>query len=60
MLPPPGSPLGGLRAQVKKFDRNARALAHDGHLQAAFNEFHASPVLGGAKSAGAVNPNIGR
>lgn len=60
MLPPPGKSLGWLKRQVAAASPNARLSIHDGHLHAEFPDWYAAPVLGGAKSAGIVNPVASR
>lgn len=59
MLPPPGKSRGWLKGQVARRYPNAPLLVHDGHLHATFPGYYGAPVLGGAKSAGLRNPNIG-
>ena len=59
MLPPEGKTMLWLKAQVRKYDPNAKLLIHDGHLHASFPGYWGAPPLGGAKSAGLHNPNAG-
>lgn len=54
---PPGKSMRWLMTQVQKVEPNARLLPEGDHLHMTVPGWFGAPVLGGARSAGLVNPN---
>lgn len=56
LVPPPGKSMGWLKAQVKRYRRDAVLLDEGDHLHTIFPDWYGAPAIGGAKAAGLVNP----
>lgn len=56
LVPPPGKSIGWLAREVRKVEPDARLLPEGDHLHATFPDWFGAPAIGGARSAGLVNP----
>lgn len=56
LLPPAGRSMDWLKAQVRKYDPDARMLDEGDHLHVTFPGYFGAPPIGGARNAGLRNP----
>lgn len=56
LVPPRGKSMGWLKAQVKRYRRDASLLDEGDHLHVIFPDWYSAPALGGAKAMGLRNP----
>lgn len=56
LVPPKGKSMGWLKAQVKRYRRDAVFLDEGDHLHTIFPDWYGAPAIGGAKAAGLRNP----
>lgn len=56
LVPPRGKSMGWLKAQVRRYRKDAVLLDEGDHLHTIFPDWYGAPAIGGAKAAGLVNP----